>query len=177
MEKQTRKRGWYILQTAFNCEERVKENLTSRIKTMNMEDTVFNILVPKETVIVKDKEGNDTEKQVLLYPSYVFVEMIPDERTWFTVRNTQFVTGILGGGGKEPIPVSQSEMDKIFIKLGMKKNLFEENDLVEILSGAFQNKSGIVESIDGDEVTISVEMFGDRTIEFTTTADNLRRIQ
>lgn len=173
---ETRQRGWYILQTAFNCEEKVRENLTGKVKNSDLEDTVFNIMVPKEEVIVKDKDGNDTTKQVILYPSYVFVEMIPDEKTWFAVRNTQFVTGILGGGGKDPIPVSKAEMDRIFIKLGMKKSLFEENDVVEILSGPFQNKTGVVKNITDSEVILSVEMFAGRCIDFTTTPDNLRRI-
>ena len=176
MTTETRQKGWYILQTAFNCEERVKENLKSRIRTMNLEDTVFNVLVPKEEVKTTDKDGNEVVKQVIVYPSYVFVEMIPDEQTWFAVRNTQFVTGILGGGGKEPIPVPKSEMDRIFIKLGIKKSLFEENDTVEILSGPFQNKTGLVKSIDDDEVVVSLELFAGRTVDFSTTADNLRRI-
>lgn len=173
---ETRQRGWYILQTAFNCEERVKANLEGKVKSLSMEDTVFDILIPKEEVEVTDKEGNKIIKQVIIYPSYVFVEMIPDEKTWFAVRNTQFVTGILGGGGKEPIPVSQAEMDKIFIKIGRKKNLFEVKDNVEILSGPFKERVGSVMSIQDDEIIVGIQLFSDRTIEFTTSPDNLRRI-
>lgn len=176
MVKEERKKGWYILQTAFNCEEKVKANLLSRIKSLDLEETVFNVLIPKEEVETIDKEGNKSTKQVLLYPSYVFVEMIPDEKTWFAVRNTQFVTGILGGGGKEPVPVSKAEMDRIFIKIGMKQSLFNINDTVEILAGPFRDKQGIVKSFNDEEVVVSVEMFGGRTVDFTTTADNLRRV-
>lgn len=173
---EVRKRGWYILQTAFNCEDRVKSNLEGKVKSLFMEDTIFDILVPKNDVEVIDKEGNKSIKQAIIYPSYVFVEMIPDEKTWFAVRNTQFVTGILGGGGKDPVPVSQAEMDKIFIKIGRKVNLFEEKDTVEILSGPFKDKTGTVVSVQKDEIVIGIDIFGDRTIEFTTSADNLRRI-
>ena len=119
-------RQWYVVQTYASYEKRVEADLRQRIAAMNMQDKIFNVLVPTEKHIVI-KDGKSREVVRKLYPSYVMVEMILDEQSWYAVRHTPGVTGFIGAG-THPIPLSQEEVDRIMA--GMKKN--EEDMSVEI---------------------------------------------
>ena len=119
-------RKWYVVQTYASYEKRVKDDLTQRIKAMKMQDKIFNVLIPTETNIVV-KDGKSREVTRKLYPSYVMIEMVLDEQSWYTVRHTPGVTGFIGAG-THPMPLSQEEVDRIMS--GMKKS--EENPRVEI---------------------------------------------
>ncbi|MBQ9388794.1 MAG: transcription termination/antitermination factor NusG [Synergistaceae bacterium] len=119
-------RKWYVVQTYASYEKRVKDDLTQRIKAMKMQDKIFNVLIPTETNIVV-KDGKSREVTRKLYPSYVMIEMVLDEQSWYTVRHTPGVTGFIGAG-THPMPLSQEEVDRIMS--GMKNA--EENPRLEI---------------------------------------------
>lgn len=111
-------RKWYVVQTYASYEKRVEADLRQRIAAMNMQDKIFNVLVPTETrVVVKDGKSREVTRK--LYPSYVMVEMILDEQSWYAVRHTPGVTGFIGAG-THPVPLSQDEVDRILS--GMKKS-------------------------------------------------------
>lgn len=93
---------------------------------MNMQDKIFNVLIPTETHI-EIKDGKSREVTRKLYPSYVMVEMILDEQSWYAVRHTEGVTGFVGAG-TYPIPLSQEEVDRIMS--GMKSS--KENPKIEV---------------------------------------------
>ncbi|MBR1438948.1 MAG: transcription termination/antitermination factor NusG [Synergistaceae bacterium] len=111
-------RKWYVVQTYASYEKRVKDDLTQRIKAMKMQDKIFNVLIPTETNIVV-KDGKSREVTRKLYPSYVMIEMVLDEQSWYTVRHTPGVTGFIGAG-THPMPLSQDEVDRIMS--GMQKD-------------------------------------------------------
>ena len=119
-------RQWYVVQTYASYEKSVEADVRQRIEAMNMQDKIFNVLVPTETrVVIKDGKSKEVTRK--LYPSYVMVEMILDEQSWYAVRHTPGVTGFIGAG-THPIPLSQDEVDRIMN--GMKKD--EENLKVEL---------------------------------------------
>lgn len=137
-------RRWYVVQTYASYEKRVEADLLQRIEAMNMQDKIFNVLVPTETrVVVKDGKSREVTRKI--YPSYVMVEMILDEQSWYAVRHTPGVTGFIGAG-THPIPLSQEEVDRIMA--GMKRD--NENPKVE-----FDLKTG-----DTVRVTAEGEMKG-----------------
>jgi len=165
---------WYVVTTYSGFENSVKQDIERRMESMNMTDKICQVLVPEETVEVKDKKGNTKQKVTKMFPGYVFVEMEVekemDEDVWFMVRNTQKVTGFLGssGGGTKPVPVPRDEMDGILRKLGMiTKPKFEINvgDKAMITEGSFNGFVGEVASINEEKemVTVLVEMFGGRS--------------
>lgn len=119
-------RRWYVVQTYASYEKRVEADLRQRIKAMNMQDKIFNVLIPTETHI-EIKDGKSREVTRKLYPSYVMVEMILDEQSWYAVRHTEGVTGFVGAG-TYPIPLSQEEVDRIMS--GMKSS--KEDPKVEV---------------------------------------------
>ncbi len=162
---------WYIVQTYSGKENSVKENLINRIKSMNMEEQIFQVIVPEQIVQEKkeEKDGKITikEKTVKVFPGYVFVEMIDNEDSWWVVRNTPQVTGFLGSSGKKarPVPVPEAEMEPILEMCGIVKTKelsYQVGDYVTIVSGNFKDQTGRVDLIDleKNEVTVAIEMFG-----------------
>ena len=165
---------WYVVTTYSGYENSVKQDLERRIQSMNMQDKIYQVLVPEEIVETVDKKGKKKQKVNKLFPGYVFVEMEVekemDDRSWFNVRNTPKVTGFLGssGSGTKPVPVPKEEMDGILRKLGMiSKPKFEINvgDQVTITEGAFANMVGDVVNINEEKeiITVLIDMFGRQT--------------
>ena len=161
---------WYVVNTYAGQENRVKENLERRVKTMGLEDSLFQIVVAEEKEI-EYKNGKPVEKTKNLFSGYVLVQMIMTDEAWYVVRNTPGVTGFIGSSGKgaKPFPVSQEEIDSVLRRLGRQDMSvqvdFEVGDTVEILNGAFKNSEGTVEKMDDDkkEATVLLILFGRET--------------
>ncbi|CDD50162.1 transcription antitermination protein nusG [Firmicutes bacterium CAG:308] len=164
------KKEWYVVNTYAGQENRVKENLERRVKTMGLEDSLFQIVVAEEKEI-EYKNGKPVEKTKNLFSGYVLVQMIMTDEAWYVVRNTPGVTGFIGSSGKgaKPFPVSQEEIDSVLRRLGRQDMSvqvdFEVGDTVEILNGAFKNSEGTVEKMDDDkkEATVLLVLFGRET--------------
>ena len=164
------KKEWHVVNTYAGQENRVKENLERRVKTMGLEDSLFQIVVAEEKEI-EYKNGKPVEKTKNLFSGYVLVQMIMTDEAWYVVRNTPGVTGFIGSSGKgaKPFPVSQEEIDSVLRRLGRQDMSvqvdFEVGDTVEILNGAFKNSEGTVEKMDDDkkEATVLLILFGRET--------------
>ena len=155
------KKEWYVVNTYAGQENRVKENLERRVKTMGLEDSLFQIVVAEEKEI-EYKNGKKVEKMRNLFPGYLFVEMIMTDEAWYVVRNTPGVTGFIGssGGGAKPFPVSPEEIESILQRMGMSDQKlivdFEIGDTVRILSGPFAGIEGTVDSMNDDSQSAMV---------------------
>ena len=102
---------WYVVHTYAGYENKVKANLESRISSMNMEERIFEVVIPMEDVM----EIKGGKKQVVsrkVFPGYLLVRMYLDDDSWYVVRNTPGVTGFVGSGAK-PTPLSEKEVAKI----------------------------------------------------------------
>ncbi|MCD6482419.1 MAG: transcription termination/antitermination factor NusG [Candidatus Izimaplasma sp.] len=161
---------WYIVQTYSGFENSVKLNLERRIESMQMEDKIFQVMIPEELKIEKKADGTIKEKMVKTFPGYVFLEMEVTDDSWFVVRNTPGVTGFLGssGGGTKPVPLPPDEINPILKKYGLMEaptiNV-EIGEKVRVATGPFLNQIGTVDSIDFEkqEITVLVNMFGRQT--------------
>ena len=161
---------WYVVNTYAGQEQRVKENLVRRIKTMDLEDNLFQIIVAEETE-TEYKNGKAVEKTKNLFSGYLLVEMIMTDEAWYAVRNTPGVTGFIGSSGKgaKPFPVPQEEIDSVLRRLGQgDSNVqvdFKEGDSVQILHGAFEDYEGTIEEMDDEKevATVLLIMFGRET--------------
>lgn len=164
------KKEWYVVNTYAGQENRVKENLERRVKTMGLEDSLFQIVVAEEKEI-EYKNGKPVEKTKNLFSGYVLVQMIMTDEAWYVVRNTPGVTGFIGSSGKgaKPFPVSQEEIDSVLRRLGRQDMSvqvdFEVGDTVEIINGAFKNSEGTIEKMDDEkkEATVLLILFGRET--------------
>ena len=161
---------WYIIQTYSGYENAVKADLERRVDSMGMNDYIFRVIVPEETIIEKKENGKEKEKIKQLFPGYVFVEMIVSDESWFVVRNTPRVTGFLGssGGGTKPVPLAPEEIKQILLKIGViSKPKYDQllDKEVEILSGPYQGIKGTVSAVDNDQakVVVDIDLFGRAT--------------
>ena len=167
---ETLKKRWYVVQTYSGLENSVKEDLERRIESMNMQDLIFQVIIPDEKYEEIKADGSVKEKVRKMFPGYVFVEMIVTERSWFVVRNTPKVTGFLGssGGGTKPVPLTTEEANLILEKIGLLAkpvNEYEIGEKVRIISGPFSGQVGEVTNCLSDKrmVTVLIEVFGRRT--------------
>lgn len=170
LDRMYEEKNWYVLHTYSGYEKKVEKNLASRMKSMGMEENIFEILVPEQE-ISEEKNGKMVSTMKKTFPGYVLVEMIMSDEAWYIVRNTPGVTGFVGshGAGSKPSPMLPEEIDEIFRGIGMNPRKVEIDleigDIVEIQSGAFEAMEGVVEAFDEEKakVTVSVEMFGRET--------------
>lgn len=160
-------KNWYVIHTYSGYENKVKANLERKVHSMNMENEIFRVLVPMEDEVeVKDGKKKVTKKKV--FPGYVLVEMIVNDRSWYVVRNTPGVTGFVGSGTK-PIPLTSAEVKHILKAMGMEeikpKLDIKVGQPVRIISGAFENWTANVLEIHSDrsKLKVLVNLFGRET--------------
>ena len=165
--KQLGQRHWYVIHTYSGFEDQVAESLKQRVETMNMEDKIFDIIVPKEKQIeIKNGKRKVVEKKI--FPGYVLVDMIVDDSSWYIVRNTPNVTGFIGLGIR-PTPMSDEELDRIRKRMGVEEPKYEVDlgidDLVRISDGPLKNFEGKITEVDENRgrVKVIVSMFGRET--------------
>jgi transcriptional antiterminator NusG len=141
-------RKWYVVQTYSGYENKVRANLEQRIATMGMGDRIFRVLVPVEERAYNN-EGKIKHVRRKVFPSYVLVEMILEDQSWYVVRHTPGVTGFVGTGN-HPIALSPKEVGEIMAKVssGQSKAKVEislkPGDIVKVKSGPLANKVGPV---------------------------------
>jgi transcriptional antiterminator NusG len=158
-----------VIHTYAGYENKVKANLSSRISSMNVEDRIFEVVIPMEDVM-EIKQGKKQVVQKKVFPGYLLVRMYLDDDSWYVVRNTPGVTGFVGSGAK-PTPLSDREIDKILqVKPEDKKKLkprleFEEQESVRVTSGPFANFTGSISEINVDQskLKVLVNIFGRET--------------
>lgn len=164
----TEERRWYIIQTYSGYENKVKANIEQRIATMGMEDRIFRVLVPiEEKVQVKDGKPKPVRRKI--FPSYVLVEMMLEDQSWYVVRHTPGVTGFVGSGN-HPIPLTPREVEEVMSKIGkdVKPKVevdFRIGDMIQVKSGPFAGQAGPVTGIDPDKgkIQFTVTIFGRET--------------
>ena len=101
--------SWYVVHTYAGYENKVKSNLESRINSMDMEDRIFECVIPMEDVI-EFKGGKKVVVQKKVFPGYLLVRCDLDDDSWRVVRNTPGVTGFVGAGSK-PTPLTRTDVE------------------------------------------------------------------
>lgn len=163
-QQESHERRWYVLHTYSGYEDAVAKNLKQRVESLDMEDKIFNVLVPKEKKI-KIKNGKKKIVEEKIYPGYVLVEMVVTDDSWYVVRNTPNVTGFVGSG-TVPLPVSMEEIDLLKNKIASEEPKytieFRKGDLVKITDGPFKDSEGKVSETDKEKgkVKVMINMFG-----------------
>ena len=163
-------RKWYVLHTYSGYENKVKKNLESRIETMGLENNVFGIEIPTETVTEIKEGGRRVESEKKVFPGYVLVRMELDDRSWAAVRNTPGVTGFVGSQGN-PEPLTRDEFNKIMKRSSTaapKKSVsssLEVGQAVKVVSGPLAEFDGTISEVmpDAGKVKVMVSIFGRET--------------
>lgn len=161
-------KNWYVVHTYSGYENKVKTNLEKRVQSMEMEDKIFQVVVPMQDEVETGRDGQKKVVKKKVFPGYVLVEMIVTDDSWYVVRNTPGVTGFVGSGTK-PIPLEDHEVQRIKRQMGGEEVRvridFEIGESVQIIAGPFENFAGIVEEINHErqKVKVRVSLFGRET--------------
>ncbi|WP_028312379.1 transcription termination/antitermination protein NusG [Derxia gummosa] len=161
---------WYVVHAYSGMEKSVQRALQERVERAGMQDKFGRILVPSEEV-VEIKNGHKSISERRFFPGYVLVEMEMTDDSWHLVKNTNKVTGFVGGVGNKPTPISQREVDKILTQMqeGVEKPrpkvLFEVGEMVRVKDGPFTDFNGNVEEVNYEKsrLRVSVTIFGRAT--------------
>ena len=165
---------WFVIHSYAGYENKVKSNLESRIASMNMEERIFEVVIPMEDVV----EFKNGKKQVVskkVFPGYLMVRVDLDDDSWYVVRNTPGVTGFVGLGAR-PIPLSRREVENILqvkpeegggtsSKRTRPRLEYEEGESVRVREGPFADFSGTIAEINEDQLKLKVlvNIFGRET--------------
>lgn len=158
---------WYVIHIQTSYEQRVKNALEQRIKSLGVEDKIFDVVIPTREIIVV-KKGKKTKATEKVFPGYILVKMILDDDSWLVVRTTEGVTGFVGAGLK-PTPISDREVEAImkFVQQEQPKfkAKFSVGEAVKITEGPFSDFLGTIEAIDEErgKVKVLVSIFDRET--------------
>lgn len=160
-------RKWYVIHTYSGYENKVKANLEHRISSMDMENKIFQVVIPTEDVMeIKGGKKQVTQKKV--FPGYILVNMELDDDSWYVVRNTPGVTGFVGSNTK-PVPLSKDEVERIIHRAvagkPKPKTEFTEGQSVKVISGPLADFTGTIAEInlDQNKLKVLVSIFGRET--------------
>lgn len=161
---------WYVLHTYSGYENKVKKNLETRVETMGLENNVFAIEIPTETVTEIKEGGRRVESEKKVFPGYVLVRMELDDRSWAAVRNTPGVTGFVGSQGN-PEALTREEYNKIMKRSNRStapkktSTVLEPGQAVKVTSGPLAEFDGTVAEVspENGKVKVLVSIFGRET--------------
>jgi transcriptional antiterminator NusG len=164
---------WFVVHTYAGYENKVKQNLASRVRSMNVEERIFEVVIPMEDVI-EFKNGRKVVVQKKVWPGYLLIRMGLDDESWYVVRNTPGVTGFVGSGAK-PTPLSRKEVEETLGVGGKAEGApekkarprleYEEGEQVRVVAGPFADFNGAISEIDVDrsKLKVLVNIFGRET--------------
>src|SRR5690606_15932462 len=173
---------WFVVHTQSGYEKKVKQNLEARIRSMNAEDAVYEVVIPMEDY-VDFKNGKRVVSQRKMFPGYLLVRAELDDKAWTVIRNTPGVTGFVGQGAK-PSPLPRRDVEAFLMpKAGEEQAAarakprleYELGDTVRVKEGPFADFSGEVIEINEDQLRLKVlvNIFGRETpveLEFSQVA-------
>ncbi len=168
--------SWYVVHTQSGYEKKVEVNLRSRIQSMDMGDSIHEIVIPMEDV-VEFKQGRKQTVAKKVFPGYLLVRCDMNDQTWFCIRNTPGVTGFVGQSqkGQKPTPLSRREVETFLSAKGdgqaapkrkAPKLEYEVGESVRVKEGPFADFSGTVAEINADHMKLKVlvNIFGRETL-------------
>lgn len=172
---------WYVVHTYSGYEQRVRDNLESRVRALGLEERIYEVVIPTEEV-TEFKKGKKQVVQKKVFPGYVLVRIDMDKETWGVVRNTPAVTGFVGTAGSEPLPLSMREVAEILripeeAKVEAAEEVDEEvvepvaevdldiDETVRVTAGPFADFTGTIAEINLDQhkLKVLVSIFGRET--------------
>lgn len=154
---------WYVLNVQSGYEQVAKENLEVVIKKYNLQDRIFDIVIPMEETI-EEKNGKKKLVTRKLMPCYLFVKMIYGDDLWHNVTRTRGIVAFCG-----PKARAQAMTDEEVRRMHLEKVVVDidlaPNDKIEVIDGPLNSFVGTVLSVDAanKRCRVNVEMFGRET--------------
>ena len=193
---------WYIIQCYSGYENKVKTNLDMRAQTLEVEEYIYDVVVPIEQAIeIKDGKRKTVKRKLL--PGDVLVRMELNDAAWSVVRDTPGVTSFVGNEGnatpvkhrdvakflmpKEPTVEGEAAMTnadgEMVVAMPEEQAKpthaidFQVGEAVTILTGALASVSATISEIDPvtGKIQALVSIFG-RETPVELTVDQIEKI-
>jgi len=167
-EKKEKK--WYVVKTLSGKERKVKEYIENEIKRLGAENVVSQVLIPTEKVY-QIRKGKKVSSERNYFPSYILIEAIYEPELFFVIRNLPGVMNFLGTK-KEPVPLRQSEVNRILGKMDelavedeQMTEPFIVGETVTVIDGPFNSFTGVIEEVNDEKkkLKVMVKIFGRKT--------------
>ncbi|MDR1913677.1 MAG: transcription termination/antitermination protein NusG [Clostridiales bacterium] len=154
---------WYVIHTYSGYESKVKANIEKIIENRGMQNLIHQVAVPVQDA-TEIKNGKKKIVSRKIFPSYVLLNMVMNDDTWYVVRNTRGVTSFVGPGSK-PVPLSEQEVASMGIELPKATIDMEIGDSVQVNNGPFQDSMGTIKEINQNKktVVVTLSIFGRET--------------
>jgi transcription termination/antitermination protein NusG len=173
---QVNRNQWYVVHVLSGQEGRVRDRIARESKDQELADSIFEVLVPTETVSAVRK-GVKTESRKKFFPGYIIINMnLFDEdkrlieETWYFIKEMEGVIGFAGTKDR-PVPMRTREVEALLTQMREREEnvrpsiTFEVGDIVRVADGPFESQNGIVEEIDPEKgkLRVAVTIFGRST--------------
>ncbi len=160
---------WYVIHVYSGFEQKIVDNIMFQAGKKGLTDDIEEIMIPTEEV-VEVKRGQRVNSERKIFPGYILIKMEMTDEGWHLIKNTDKVTGFLGGGRK-PVPISQKEAEAMMkqIQEGVESPrasvIYDIGEELRVIDGPFASFNGTVEEIDEDKqkLKVSVSIFGRAT--------------
>ena len=154
---------WYVVHTYSGYENAVAAAILKAAENRRMQDLIFEINIPVETVTEHTDAGEKTYERKLM-PGYVLVKMVMTDESWHLVRNVRGATGFVGSEGKA-IPLTEQEIYALGVEHHVVEIGYNVGDTVKVVDGPLEGFLGTVDELDAerDLVRVIVSMFGRET--------------
>jgi transcription termination/antitermination protein NusG len=162
---------WYVLRAVGGKEKKVKEYIETEIASLNMQDYVSQVLIPTEKIYTI-RNGKKISKERNYFPGYIIIEAALVGEVPHILRNVPNVIGFLGGKDDEPVPLRQSEVNRILGKVDELSASDEEINIpfcvgesVKVTDGPFNSFTGVIEEVNEEKkkLKVMVKIFGRKT--------------
>ena len=163
MDNKEKEAKWYVLNVRSGYEAVAKQNLEVVVKKYNLEDRIFDIVIPMEETI-EEKNGKKKLVTRKLMPCYIFVKMIYGDDLWHNVTRTRGVVAFCGPKARAKAlteeEVRRMHLEKVSVDIDL-----APNDKIEVIDGPLNSFVGTVVSVDpiNKRCKVNVEMFGRET--------------
>ena len=159
--------NWYSLRVISGKEKVVEENIEYESNENNISNLIDEVFVPFEKV-VELKNNKKVVKEKMFFPGYILIKMILNKKSKYIIENINGVMSFVGPKGKQPVPLRDDEIKRIFGEVERKEGRelmvtpFKKGDFVKVIAGPFIDFSGTVEEVNDDKqkVKIVISIFG-----------------
>ncbi|MFP4386703.1 MAG: transcription termination/antitermination protein NusG [Alphaproteobacteria bacterium] len=161
---------WYVLHVYSGFENKVAESIKEKAVKRGLEDCIDEILVPTEEV-VEVRRGQRVNSERKFFPGYVLAKLDMNDLVWHLIKDKPKVSGFLGAGGNRPVPISETEAQRILTQVqeGIDRPrpsvVYDIGEEVKVTDGPFASFNGLVEEVDEEKakLKVSVSIFGRST--------------
>ena len=168
MEQQEKK--WYVVRAISGKEKKAKEYIESEMAKRGWSADVPTVLIPTE-LVVSIRNGKMVVKDRNYFPGYVILEADLRDEIIPVIQNLPNVLDFLREREGKPIPMRQSEINRILGKMDEQMegadalDRFIVGENVKVIDGAFNSFVGVVEEVNEEKkkLKVTVKIFGRKT--------------